>query len=148
MAEALCRDEIARLLKVDLDSLESQGIRVLSAGLAASPGTPLKSVARQALDELGAGSSDHVSQNLSDDMIRNADRIICMTKQQQRLLVERYPQAATRICCLDPDTDVEEPLESSLEHYVDLGRKIQVRLRKWLQQDEEFVLLGGESSAT
>ncbi|OOO03405.1 MAG: Maltose/maltodextrin import ATP-binding protein MalK [Chromatiales bacterium USCg_Taylor] len=121
----VCRGEIARRLKVPLEALGVSGVKAVSAGLSAEPGAPMTTGAKRALGQLGIPTFEHRSQNLSTGLAAKAETIFCMTKQQQQMAVKRFPWAAAKVCCLQPDADLEEPTGVDPEAFLSLARKIQ-----------------------
>ncbi|MGH8508256.1 MAG: ATP-binding cassette domain-containing protein [Gammaproteobacteria bacterium] len=125
MAQAICNAEIARRLKVPLEALGVGGIKAISAGLSAEAGAPMTPGARRALRQLGVPSFEHRSQNLSTELAAKAETIFCMTKQHQQMAIKMFPWAAAKVCCLQPDVDLEEPTGADPEAFLSLARKIQ-----------------------
>jgi molybdate transport system ATP-binding protein len=125
MAEAICNAEVARLLKMPLEASRIAGITAISAGLAATPGEAMTVEAQQALGQLSIPTFSHRSQNLSAEMAARAEAIFCMTRKQCQMAMQLFPKAASKIFCLHPDADLEEPDKSDPEAFPNLAVKIQ-----------------------
>lgn len=126
IAQAICNTEIAARLGVPLESLDLFGIKAVSAGLTAQPGTPLAAEAEQALGALGMPALDHRSRNLTHAMVERAEVIFCMTEKQRTEVTARFPEAMAKTYCLHPDADVSFPHDAkSADAFSDMAREIQ-----------------------
>jgi molybdate transport system ATP-binding protein len=124
MAEAICNGEIARRLGVPLESLTRLGIRAVSAGLKARPGEPLSVEADNALSAIGVRSFEHRSSNLTHRLANKAEFIFCMTEAQRTELIRRFPEAASKIHCLNPAVDIGDPAGDGPSAFVDLAYQL------------------------
>ncbi len=125
IAQAICNAEIARRLRVPLPLSNSVEVQALSAGLTANPGETMDAVAQFALDQLRIPIFAHRSQKLNADLVNRAEAIFCMTDQQKRRVIQMFPGAVEKTCCLDCDSELEEPAENNVEAYTELARHIQ-----------------------
>ena len=142
MAEMICRKLLAERLNCPLDQLEEHGIIVLSAGISAMMGSRASPEGVQVLkDQYGLDLSNHVSQPLSEQMIRQADHLLVMTRGHRHVILTEYPDAAdrTRLLCRD-ESDVSDPIGGPLEFYQRCAQQIETALREWIS---EFVPLPG-----
>lgn len=114
IAQALCTDEIARKLGISEAELVRAGVRVVSAGLKARNGEPMKEGARQTLAQMGVIVPSHRARQLTPSLIDEADVVYCMTDAQRRDVVEMSPPAASKVECLDPERDLDEPSHADL----------------------------------
>lgn len=92
MCEALMKRATA-----DLSGFE---LRVISAGLNATPGTPAHAWSVAAAQDFGIDLSRHRSQLLSAEMLEGADAIFAMDYQNEVELLCRYPTAGEKIFML------------------------------------------------
>jgi protein-tyrosine-phosphatase len=132
LAEVMGNAEIADRLKVPFDSIHRSNTRALSAGLAAKPGSPLKSQAEHVLREMGVPFHPHASQALTEELVNQAETIYCMTEAHRREVVERFPASEAKTHCLDPEGgDIDEPTGVNLEPFFNCAVQVQklVRLR-------------------
>jgi RpiB/LacA/LacB family sugar-phosphate isomerase len=71
-------------------------VQVVSAGLGALDGSTATGAAIEVMAEFGIDISSHVSQPLNGDLVRQADFIFTMTRQQQDMIQALYPAAAEK----------------------------------------------------
>lgn len=69
-----------------LRSKELDGITVISRGLA-SDGSPVSLNSKTAMAEVGIDISDHISRQITDRDIKNADKIICLSPSHKAVLL-------------------------------------------------------------
>jgi protein-tyrosine phosphatase len=125
MAELLMRAELAKEMGCPIDELETHGVVVMSAGIAAAPGCPPSSEAVQVMREQGLDLIRHEAQPLTDQLIRHADLILTMTHSHLQSIVERWPSAADRTCVLMPNrTDVCDPIGQTIGAYRQCAEQI------------------------
>lgn len=134
MAQAICSQEIARRLRVSVDELSTRNVSVISAGLAAKPGSPMKRHAQLALERLQVGFSHHASQSLTPQIAERADRIFCMTQSHRQRVIEEFSVPPDKVQLLDPHGDIEEPLESDSEAFLNCASRIWTLISKRLDE--------------
>ena len=130
MAEAIARAEIARQINRQDQSSRTFSTVVMSAGIAATPGTPMTGKARDALRSLGVDVRDHAAKVLTLEMVTQANVIFCMARSHYDALVQMFPEARERIRCLDAEGDVDDPLDQALEKFIECATRIQTLIRK------------------
>ncbi len=134
MAEALFRDMVAKKLGCRPDEVESNGVIVASAGIAAWAGGRASGNAVEAMDERGIDLTAHASQPLSDELIQQADVIWTMTNSHRAAITSQFPEAAARAAVLSPDRrDVLDPIGGPLAVYRECARQIHDHLAARLQ---------------
>jgi molybdate transport system ATP-binding protein len=121
IAQAICNAEIARRLKVP------EEVRAVSAGLAANPGDSIAPEAEEALHRLQVPVPVplHRSQNLTAELAASAELIFCMTESQRQTAMRMFPEAASKILCLQPGLDLEDPHSNSAESFNRLAKQLQ-----------------------
>ncbi|MEM9353267.1 MAG: L-threonylcarbamoyladenylate synthase [Planctomycetota bacterium] len=135
MAEAIARELIGEQLGCRPDEIEQQGVSVVSAGIAAAPGYPASPEAVQVMDSRGIDLSSHRSQPLTDNLIRQADRVLTLTGSHQRAIVTRWPDSGPRVETLRGEgLDVDDPIGGSLEVYEDCATQIEEALKRRLNE--------------
>jgi protein-tyrosine phosphatase len=132
MAQAICNAEIASRFGVPLESLDSLGIKAMSAGLSAQPGEPIASEAEQALRAIGMSVIGHRSRNLTRRLARRAEVIFCMTEEQRKGLTMMFPETESKAYCLHPDADIDDPHNKAVDAFFDLAGQIQSLIRSRL----------------
>jgi molybdate transport system ATP-binding protein len=125
MAQAICNAEIAGRLGVPLESLDRLGIIAMSAGLSARPGEPLAADADQALATLNLPGVEHRSSNLTNNLARKAEIIFCMTEEHGKQLKALFPEAASKVHCLQPLADIDDPSGKGSAAFLELARLLQ-----------------------
>jgi protein-tyrosine-phosphatase len=129
MAQALCNNEILRRLGLSPERLDHLPMRAVSAGLTARPGRPLSEASRTALEQLGVFPQVHYSQEVTPELVEQAERIFCMTEEQCQILVSRFPAAASKVERLDPDDDLEDPSGQDFAVFRSLAARMQILVR-------------------
>ena len=100
-------------------------IQVASAGLGALDGLKATDSAVEAMAEFGIDISSHVSQSLNGDLVRQADFIFTMTRQQQDTIQTLYPSAAEKTflvrefeeLCTIENKDIADPIGQPIDVY-------------------------------
>ena len=134
MAQAICTQEIARRLRVSTEELSNHNVRVISAGLAAKPGSPMKLQAQFALQRLQVGSKTHASQSLTRDIVEQAERIFCMTESQRHGVIADFFAPPDKVLLLDPQGDIEEPSETDSDAFLNCAKRIVTLVSKRLDE--------------
>lgn len=125
MAEVLFRDLVAKQLGCRSDEIESRGVVVASAGIAAWAGGRASGNAVEAMEERGIDLTSHASQPLSDELVQQADLIWTMTNSHRAAITSQFPEAAARVAVLSPDRrDVLDPIGGPLPVYRECARQI------------------------
>ncbi len=113
-----CRSPMAEALAAEILGSE---VKVSSAGLGAWDGKEASPQAIEVMRERGFDLSRHRARRFSRSMILEADFIIPMTKSQEQMLQEEYPEFAKKIRRLATwavsETDVCDPWGGSVAEY-------------------------------
>ena len=142
MAEALFQKMLAEHLHCGEDELIDRGYIVVSAGLAAYPGTPASREAADLLRDSGMDLSGHHSQPVSEDRLFRCDTIYTMTRVHKDAILQAYPQLADRVQMLSPEgRDVSDPIGGGPEQYAKCRDEIAESLRRRIDE----MKLGGVS---
>ncbi len=129
MAQAICHAEVSRLLQIAPEQLYDSRFRALSAGLSASPGTPMSTQARDALTSIEVPPLEHVTQPITEALVQLADAIYCMTGAQCRELAQRFPSASSKAQRLDPIDDIADPSGSDAAAFFITAKRIRDLVR-------------------
>jgi protein-tyrosine phosphatase len=90
----------------------------MSAGLAASPGSPPSPESAELVAEMGLSLADHRSQPLSDQMLKHADLLLAMTRSHLQAMAQASPDAHAKVDLLMPDgSDLADPIGGPMEVY-------------------------------
>lgn len=130
MAEALFRRLLADAVACSPADLPRRGVIVQSAGLAAFDGGSATPEAHDAVRRYGVSLADHISQSLTDEIVRHSDRLIVMTRDHRAAIVQRWPEAKSKTSLLAGDRDVPDPIGQGPEAYRDCAEQIYVHLQR------------------
>ncbi len=137
MGEALLRNQIAKKIGCGVDDLESKGITVMSAGIAATPGAPPAEQADAVMREMGLEISEHASQPITGRLAQFADVILTMTNGHREALVAHWPMLETRTHTVRRDgADVSDPIGAPIEVYRNCAKQIDENLAQWVADFE------------
>ncbi|MBM3998562.1 MAG: translation factor [Planctomycetes bacterium] len=135
MAERLMRNLLARKFNVPIESLESRGILVMSAGVSAMSGSGPSAEAVAVLAQRGLDLRPHESQPLSERLARFADLILTMTRGHRDAILAHWPFTAGRVKVVSLDgADIADPIGGPLEMYQHCADQIERNLIAWLDQ--------------
>ena len=135
MAEAICRQLVAKRLGCKIDQLEDRGVLVMSAGVAAASGGRASPEAVQIMSALGLDIRDHETQPLTEPLVRHADVVYTMTRTHRDAIVAEWPAAAerTKLLCAD-ESDVCDPIGGPAERYqrcaVQIRAELEIRVNE------------------
>ena len=114
MAEALLRHHLP----------QGSPWRVASAGTSAIDGDLISADAIEVLAEKGLEPTQHGSQGLTEELVREARIIVAMTRSHRDMILDRFSAASQKVFLLksfDPqagdDKDVPDPIGSGLSVY-------------------------------
>lgn len=135
-----CRSPMAMGIFNLLAERNDVAAHATSCGIAAYP-APASEYAVEAAREHGADISSHIACQVTEEMIKNADRVYGMAMGHVRTLQNAFPQFAGKIFPL-ADRDVRDPYGGSLDEYREAARQIRSAVEDVLQsikeaQDEE-----------
>ena len=135
MAEAICRQVLAKRLGCEIGQLEDHGVMVMSAGVAAMLGGRAAHEAVEVLKTMNLDLSDHETQPLTEPLVRHADLIYTMTRTHREAIVAQWPAAAERTFLLAVDeSDICDPIGGPAERYQRCAAQIRAELEQRLEQ--------------
>jgi protein-tyrosine phosphatase len=135
MAQKLLQKQLADKLGCDVSQVDSCGVLVISAGVAAAVGGPASAQAVTAMQQRGLDLSQHESQPVSDVLVRLADHILTMTHGHREMVLSRWPEAARKTELLRCDGgDVADPIGGSVDEYARCADQIDAHLQQWAQR--------------
>lgn len=128
LAAALLRRHLAETLGCTEDELEARGYFIASAGLAADPGRRasrrIRQVARESFDP-PIDLEGHTARKLSQTMLEQATRVICMERHQREEILAFFPHRTRDVFLLDPEgSDIEDPAGQNLDTYRRLAKRL------------------------
>lgn len=130
MAEVLMRQLVAEKLGCTTEELDQQGVLIASAGIAAAPGSGPSQEAVTVMQDRDLNLANHVSQPLTEKLVRHADVILTMTNGHRQAILRRWPEAASRTHTLRPDSgDISDPIGGPISVYRECAQQIEEALR-------------------
>ena len=114
--------------------LPGLGQEIVSAGTFGFSGGRATTEAVAAAHTLGADVTKHRSRKLTNELIKSADLVFCMTSQHVAAVVRGVSEAADRTYLLDPDGDIADPIGGGVETYLRVARRIERSLRKHMKE--------------
>ncbi len=128
MAQTILRDHVRNRFG------DEDAVRVMSAGVAAGPGSPASPEAVDVMDERGLDLSDHASRPLDDAVMNVADLVLTMTRGHRAAILAAWPEMHQRVFTLRRDGgDISDPVGMSVEVYRGCAEQIEQELVKWLE---------------
>jgi len=135
MAEVIMRQLIAKKLGCTDAELEQRNVLVASAGIAAAPGCGPSPEAVDVVKEKGLDLANHVSQPLTEKLVRHADLILTMTAGHRHAILRRWPDATERIHTVRSDgTDINDPIGGSTNVYRECATEVENALQKRVEE--------------
>ena len=115
-----------------MDKLDEHGVSVISAGIAAMPGSPAAAQAVEVMNRMGIDIADHSSQPITGRLAQFADIILTMTNGHRQALLSHWPMLDTRTKTVRRDgADVNDPIGSPVEVYTSCANQIDQQLVEW-----------------
>ncbi|HEV3025796.1 MAG TPA: Sua5/YciO/YrdC/YwlC family protein [Pirellulales bacterium] len=137
MAEAMFRQMVAQRLGCKPEQVEDRGVVALSAGIAAMAGGGAAGEAVEVLRAMGADLSKHETQPLTEQLVRDADLVLAMTRSHRQAVLAEWPTAAERVKLVCHDgSDVPDPVGGPLEQYRRCAAQLKPDLERWAAELE------------
>lgn len=136
LAEAIAREATAQAMGVPVEQVLQRGLRFASAGTATVLGMPASDGSAAAAAEIGLDLSAHQSQPIDPELLRQAERIYCLSDSHRRALLAEAPDVADKVSLLRPDDrDIADPYGSDLPAYQrardEIRAAVAARLGDW-----------------
>ncbi len=143
MGEALMRERIAEEIGVTAPELEKNGVVVVSAGIAAMPGSLASPQSCEVMQGMGIDIDHHCSQPVTPHLIQFSDLILTMTDGHRQALVNHWPSAASRTYTLRRDKgDISDPIGMPVAQYQRCADQIDENIKLWTKQLVEDGMIG------
>ena len=130
MAEGLFRDR--------MEKNKNKNFVVRSAGLFADE-RPVSGNAKAVMDELGIDISKHYSQQITREMVEEADLILTMTESHANMLLAVFPDVADKICTLagwaETEGEVQDPYGGTMEDYRNCRNQLEKLIERGCQNN-------------
>jgi protein-tyrosine phosphatase len=132
MAQLLFQKLLADRLHCKPAELESRGLLVLSAGVAAAAGCSASDEAIRVMERRSLDLSQHESRPLSDVLVRFADVILTMTSSHRAAIISQWPEAADKTYLVRHDRrDVVDPIGGTEELYAECAEHLDAQMPGW-----------------
>lgn len=96
-----------------------------SAGIFATPGQPASENAIIAMKDYGIDLSDHVSRQITDDLVTEADLVLTMTEGHKMLTAGIAPEKTFTICeFAGYEGEISDPFGGDVEEYKSVAGEI------------------------
>jgi protein-tyrosine-phosphatase len=135
-----CRSSMAEAL-LKKEALERKlELRIKSAGTASFQGSAASRNAMLAVGQLGLDLSQHRSQQVSRELIREAELILTMTHGHKQQLLHSFPHAKGKIFTLaefaseEGLQNISDPFGGDLNSYIECRNEIHMHIRKLLHK--------------
>lgn len=118
MAEAIFRNLASQHFGCSPEKLWDHNVDVLSAGIAAGDSQPASANAVKVLQERGIDLSQHLSQQLDENMLEASDVVLTMTGDHRYVIERARPDLTAKVRLLSRENrNVIDPIGGSLEDY-------------------------------
>jgi len=135
MAEAIARKLLAEREGCRPAKLAGRGLEVLSAGVFAFDGGHPTPEAVSAARRLGAAVESHRSRKLTDELIKSADLLFCMTERHVAAVNRMAGEAADRTFVLDAEGEIADPIGGDDAVYARVAERIEKCLRRRMKEN-------------
>lgn len=134
MAETLLREQLSKKLGSD------NAVRVLSAGVAASPGIGASPQAVEVMGNRNLDLTGHSSRPLDDSVMNVADLVLTMTRGHRAAILAAWPDMHDRVFTLRRDGgDISDPVGMPVSVYEACAEQINTELASWIESlDDDF----------
>ncbi len=131
MAEAIFRKVVSDRLGCDTDELRRNGYDVLSAGIAAADSFPASEDAVTLLKDRGIDLSDHLSRQVTSEMLSECDHVYAMTKSHLAVLQEARPDLIGRMQLVTQNgQDISDPIGGGTVVYRECADQLTEAVRR------------------
>ncbi|MBP3361946.1 MAG: low molecular weight protein arginine phosphatase [Clostridia bacterium] len=96
-----------------------------SAGIFAEPGQPASENAVIAMEDYGIDLSGHISRQITDELVTDADLVLTMTEGHKMLTAGLAPEKTFTICeFAGYDGEISDPFGGDVDEYKSVAREI------------------------
>ncbi|MCH2212325.1 MAG: hypothetical protein MK110_13555 [Fuerstiella sp.] len=131
MAEAIFRRMLSERLGCTEDELRYNGHDILSAGIAAAENSPATQQAVELMRERGIDLSDHLSRQVTSEILSECDHVYAMTQSHLSVLQEARPDLTGRIQLLAQNRQsIPDPIGGGTEVYRECADQLTEAIRR------------------
>ena len=134
MAEMLMREQLCKKLGTE------GAVRVISAGVAAGPGSGASPQSVEVMGKRGLDLTGHASRALDESVMNVADLVLTMTRGHRAAILAAWPNLHDRVFTLRRDGgDISDPVGMPVETYEACAEQIDREVAAWIDSlDEDF----------
>jgi protein-tyrosine-phosphatase/tRNA A37 threonylcarbamoyladenosine synthetase subunit TsaC/SUA5/YrdC len=134
MAQAMMNRKIAEKFSRQFGAKDLP-IFAMSAGVAAYGGEPASQGAQQAIKKYGSSLEKHHSNQLTLEMIDQADLILTMGSRHKHVIVSQWPSATGKVHMISPDGgEIADPFGGPLEIYAKCAEQLDKHTDYWIDR--------------
>ncbi len=129
--------------------------QAISAGLSVTPGqTASRNTHKILAEEENIDSSNHISQQITEGLLKEVDLVLTMTRQHKGILEDKYPEYANKIytlkgfVSLEKGYDIIDPYGHSEEVYRKTKEEIKEQLSSIVGKLNQFIYEDAGKSKT
>jgi len=130
MAEGMFRKYLAKKLQCEVDDLEKNGYKTLSAGVMNMQGNPASAEAIAACAAKGIDIKAHTSRTLSQQLIEESDFVFAMTRMHCERIIALSGEAANKCVLLAENEEIADPIGQPQEVYSNCADLIEKAVKK------------------
>lgn len=125
----ICRSPMAEYFLKDT----CPNVQVKSAGIAAMVGHPADEKAKLCMQSFGISMDAHIAQKLNADLVKKADLILVMSKNQQQHIEQLWPFAKGKVFRLGhwQNKNISDPYQHDQQFFNDTCQLIQQCVSDW-----------------
>ena len=129
MAETLMREQLRKRFGCE------DAVRVLSAGVAASPGMSASPQSIEVMGEKKLDLTGHSSQPLTEDLMNTADFVLTMTRSHRAAILAAWPEMQNQVFTLRQDGgDIGDPIGMPTGAYRQCAEQMEQEIAYWLDK--------------
>ncbi len=130
MAEAVFRKLISERLGCAEDELRRIGYDILSAGIAAADSFPASQEAVELLSDRNIDLSEHLSRQVTSEMLSECDHVYAMTKSHLSVLQNARPDLIGRMHLVHQNgQDISDPIGGGSDVYRECADQLTEAIR-------------------
>lgn len=131
-----CRSSMAEgIFNQILNENDDDDVHVTSAGISVYVSTPASEEAINVTKDMGVDISDHMSAQISEEMVQEADLVLVMTTGHKNILIDIFPEYSDKIFTLPEyacgsEDDIADPFGMDYEAYRQCATEIKGAIEK------------------
>lgn len=130
-----CRSSMAEGIFNQILAENDDDVHVTSAGISVYVSTPASEEAIRVTEDMGIDISDHMSTQINEQMVHDADLILVMTLSHKNILIDIFPDYSEKIYTLleyayGSDDDIADPFGMDYDAYRECAVEIKGAIEK------------------